>query len=326
MNIKKNDNDSKIIISKTNSNKLKFNILILILLILSFKFNYFLENKSNFFFDKYETGIYNNIKQKLFKSNCSYMWGNQREFLNGIIRKYLPKKILELGVSHGGSSIIILNAIKDIKNSHLYSIDIDSSHFVGNCVRNNFPFLSDKWTLFKGNIAAKYIEKIGKNIDLVMIDTSHFEPGEILDFLLILPFVKEEAIIIFHDIDQQITKTKEKGMREEWAPYIIFNLIRGEKFFPSGDGMLNKNIGAIKLEKNQKRFVHDYCRALGGQWQYFPKDKHIQLIQKYFEKYYDNTCQMILNETINFNRQFIKNNPKENFYEKINRKRDNKKY
>ena len=34
------------------------------------------------------------------------MWDNQREFLNGIIRSFRPKKILEVGVNLGGSSII----------------------------------------------------------------------------------------------------------------------------------------------------------------------------------------------------------------------------
>ena len=47
------------------------------------------------------------------------MWDNQKEFLNRVIRKYKPKKIVEIGVSIGGSSIIILNAIIDIKISHL---------------------------------------------------------------------------------------------------------------------------------------------------------------------------------------------------------------
>jgi predicted O-methyltransferase YrrM len=64
-------------------------------------------------FNHYETNIFNNIKEKLYKKKCSIMWGNQREFINGIIRKIKPKKILELGVAFGGSSIIILNAIKD---------------------------------------------------------------------------------------------------------------------------------------------------------------------------------------------------------------------
>ena len=116
------------------------------------------------------------------------------------------------------------------------------------------------------------METIGRNIDIALIDTAHFEPGEILDFLMILPFLKEEAIVIFHDIANQITKSK---TRNEWAPYIIFNAIRGEKYLPSGKDILKQDIGAIKLEKNQKKYYHDYFRLLGGQWQYFPKEIHI---------------------------------------------------
>jgi hypothetical protein len=247
------------------------------------------------------------------------MWGKQREFINGIIRKYRPKKIVELGVLLGGSSIIILNAIKDIKNSHLYSIDINAHNNIGRCVKEKFPYLLDKWTLFKGDISSRYIEQIGKNIDLAMIDTSHFEPGEILDFTLILPFLKEEAIVIFHDIDHQITQSKGKDMRNEWAPYIIFNLIRGEKYFPQGKLFLNKDIGAIKLEKNQLRYIHDYCRALSGQWQYFPPENHIKSAVNFYKKYYDKECLNIFEESIKFNRQFVKDNPKEEFYSKLRR-------
>ena len=35
------------------------------------------------------------------------MSNKEREFINGIIRKFKPKKILEVGVYHGGSSVII---------------------------------------------------------------------------------------------------------------------------------------------------------------------------------------------------------------------------
>ena len=103
-------------------------------------------------------------------------------------------------------------------------------------------FLSKKkWTLFKGNIVAKFIENIGKEIELEMFDTSHFEPAEILDFLMILPFLKEEAIVILHDIGNQINFTGEKDSRHECAPYIIFNLIRGKKFYK------------LQLKKNKKK-------------------------------------------------------------------------
>ena len=112
------------------------------------------------YFDKYEENIYNEIKEKLRKTNCSQMWSNQREFLNGIIRKFRPKKILEIGVASGGSSIIILNAIKDIKNAHLYSIDLNNNTGIGYCVSKFFPEFLNKWSLYKGNIAAKFIEKL----------------------------------------------------------------------------------------------------------------------------------------------------------------------
>ena len=262
-------------------------------------------NKRKIHFDKFEVYKYNEIKHSLF--NCSQMWANQKEFLNGIIRKFKPEKFLELGVYSGGSSIVILNAIDDFKNSILYSIDLNSANFVGQCVNKYFPHFMRNWKLFKGNIATEYIEKIGNNIDIAMIDTAHFEPGEILDFLIILPFLKEEAIVIFHDIANQITRSSK---RQEWAPYIIFNAIRGEKYLPSGKYILKQDIGAIKLEKNQNKYYHDYFRLLGGEWQYFPKEIHIKQLRNYFKKYYDEDCLIMFEEAVTFNRNFVKNNPK----------------
>ena len=276
--------------------------------------NFKLLKKKMFYFDKYESNIYNNIKEKLLKTKCSNMWSNQREFLNGLIRKFRPKKILEIGPSLGGSSIIILNAIKDIKNAHLYSIDLNSREFIGSCVKDLFPQFLQKWSLYKGNIASNFIENIGGEIDLVFIDSAHFEPGEILDFLIVLPFLKEGAIVVFHDIGNQITKAGNKNTRKEWAPYLIFNIIRGKKYLPSGNNILTHDIGAIKLEKNQYKYINDYFRALGGQWQYFPKEIYIELARNLFKKYYNKDCLIIFEEAVLFNRNFVRNNPMENLY------------
>ena len=132
------------------------------------------------YFDKYEVNKYIEIKEKLLNTKCSLMGTNQREFLNGVIRKFNPRKLLEVGVYRGGSSIIILNAINDIENSKLYSIDINEKTFIGECVDKYFPEFKKNWKLYNGNIACEYIEEIGKNIDMAIIDTAHFEPGEIL--------------------------------------------------------------------------------------------------------------------------------------------------
>lgn len=61
------------------------------------------------------------------------------------------------------------------------------------------------------------------------------------------------------------------------------------------------------MESNQYKYVNGYFRALGGQ--YFPDENHINLIYNFFQKYYNNDCLIMFNETIEFNREFVKNNP-----------------
>ena len=104
---------------------------------------------------------------------------------------------MEIGVSRGGSASLILNAIKDIEGAKLYSIDKsvhcyrEQNKNSGYLVKEKFPEFMDKWTLFLGGLTAEYIETIGNGIDLVFIDTVHLTPGEMLDWLMVLPFLKE---------------------------------------------------------------------------------------------------------------------------------------
>ena len=93
----------------------------------------------NIYLDTYETNVYLRIKEKLKTNKCSEMWSNQMEFLNGVVRKFRPKKIVEIGVKYGGASCIILNAIQDIENAHLYSIDLSNDSHIGKCVKYLFP-------------------------------------------------------------------------------------------------------------------------------------------------------------------------------------------
>ena len=129
----------------------------------------------------------------------------QQKFLHGLIRKFKPKNIVEIGVSAGGSSALILNAIQDIPNSKLFSFDrnnkwyLNTNKKVGWLIEKSFPELMDKWTLYTGVNTVEYLETIENKIDFAFIDTVHYTPGEMLNWLEILPFLKEEAIVVFHD-------------------------------------------------------------------------------------------------------------------------------
>ena len=77
----------------------------------------------NFKYHLYEREM---ITEKMKNYGGWLLINNEPYFINGIIRKFKPKKCLEIGVARGGSSIIILNALQDISDSFLVSLDICS--------------------------------------------------------------------------------------------------------------------------------------------------------------------------------------------------------
>ena len=160
--------------------------------------NYFFTNIENFEIEKYLP-----IQQKL--EGFIEMAKDEQKFLNGLIRKIRPKKLVEIGVAFGGTSALILNAINDINNSKLFSIDINKNCYrnrskkTGFIVKERFLHLSNKWKLYTGGLTSEFIENIGNEIDFVYIDTVHSTPGEMLNWLEVLPFLKEEAFVVLHD-------------------------------------------------------------------------------------------------------------------------------
>ena len=74
--------------------------------------------------ENYEREILDKVKER-FKYKYLIMSFKEYYFVNGLIRLYKPKKILEIGVCSGGMSAVILNAIKDIKKAKLYSCDLE---------------------------------------------------------------------------------------------------------------------------------------------------------------------------------------------------------
>ena len=217
---------------------------------------------------------------------------DEQKFLNGIVRKYKPKKLVEIGVSQGGTAALMLNAIKDLKNSKLYSIDRNENHYIhherksGWIVKEKFPELSNKWKLYYGN-TAEYIESIGNNIDFVYIDTVHLTPGEMLNWLEVLPFLKEEAIVVIHDTFFMFNPYISPSSKANFSNNQLLCYIRGNLILPKyGDKVFSRNIGALKLSKNQKKYYKQYFLALGNHWEYFPNENDITILRKFYEKYY----------------------------------------
>ena len=234
-------------------------------------------------------------------------------FINGLIRLYKPKKILEIGVCSGGMSAAILNSIKDIEGAMLYSCDLEKINYfknkeeykVGHFVFKNFPNLLHKWKLYTGNTTSAFIEEIGGNIDFVFIDTAHVMPGEVLNVIEILPFLKENAIIAFDDINHQANIQLAKIPYLYSSNNLLFSVLKGKKILYDNKNILSKQ-GAVILESKYKNYYFDIFYLLLNNWSYMPNYFEIITIRKIVMKYYSPYLLYIFDKAVSLNYNLLK--------------------
>jgi predicted O-methyltransferase YrrM len=253
------------------------------------------------------TDTENKILEQLDDSytKISEMTFEERAFLNGLVLRKQPKKLLEIGVSSGGSSIVLLNAIKDIANAKLYSIDLNENCYlnkfkIGYFV-DNYQSLKQKWELFTGDMAYKFMEKIGTGIDFCFIDTAHVNPGEIFDFLMVLPFLDNDAIVVLHDVALHTScflRKKYGSEKMKITNNLLMSSITGDKIlqgnYKKRDGDIRvksfPNIAGIKINTSTKENIFEIFNLLMITWYYLPTDNQekeiIYFLGKYYHKYY----------------------------------------
>jgi predicted O-methyltransferase YrrM len=267
------------------------------------------ERMINFDYLNYERNL---VTKKMKEKAAWQLSEKQVYFMNGLIRKLKPKSCLEIGVANGGSSILILNALKDIKDSSLVSLDIseksctDPGLKTGNRVKTYFPELAKKWSLYTGDLPNKFLVKLNKKFDFAFIDSAHESPGEILNLIEVLPFLNENAIIVLHDIFWHFSRRAPKPPREvKFTPSNIYLLssLYGDKLLINNE---LENMGAVFLYKNQKKHYLDYFLLLNGFWEYMPTKSQIQDLRLFIKKYYNNDLFLrLFNNTVTFNQIYI---------------------
>ncbi|MBQ7593661.1 MAG: class I SAM-dependent methyltransferase [Synergistaceae bacterium] len=212
----------------------------------------------------------------------SEMAKNEQYFLNGIIRYFKPEKILEVGIASGGGTVKILNAIKDLPNSHLTSVDYCEKRYGGNTdklsgylVDEQFSHLKSKWTVYRGGDISRFIEKIGGDIDMLVLDTAHIHPWETLNFLCVLPFMKRNSWVVLHDINLECMKGREDDLA---CRYLFSHVVSDAKIMPVSDyEFYFANIGAFRVTDDTVKYVRNLFESLLNPWTAMPEvfDKRV---------------------------------------------------
>ena len=240
--------------------------------------------KENNFNQNFDYIHYKNdeITEKIIKEANWILSLNEAYLINGIIRKHKPKNCLEIGVAYGGSSTLILNAIKDLPDSNLVSLDLFltfKQKEIGYIVKQKFPELMNKWKLFTGDMPHIYLENLNMKFDFLFLDTAHVSPGEFFNLIEALPFLNDNAIIVLHDTMWHLARAFNSNSKEyaKIMPtqiYLLSSLI-GEKILINDDKFNFANIGAVCLAKKQENYYINYFLLLMNIWQYFPPDEQI---------------------------------------------------
>lgn len=264
----------------------------------------------------------------------SEMSVEERQFLNGLILRNKPRKILELGVAAGGSSIIILNAIKDT-DAELFSVDYSKAYYndkslnTGFCV-DNYPELKVKWSLYTGGLAGKYMDEIKDGIDFCLIDTVHSNPGEILDFLMVLPYLTEDAIVVFHDTNLHMWTAN--SFESFITNNLLMSAISGNKIV-QGNYKYNcktnhmPNIAAIKLGENTRKHLFEIFNLLTLKWKYMLNEEDEKVFKSSVERFYPEEYSQYIDRIFTYHKNILekpslaskeKYKPKKlSFFEKI---------
>lgn len=213
----------------------------------------------------------------------SYNFGmeqNSHAFICGLIKKYRPRKILEVGVNQGGTSVVVLQALASLNlKSELHSVDINPTLPASKNVPNWAPHLIDRWHLYYGKDVSAFLEEIGDSIDFCIMDTAHFMPGEVLNFLCIFPYLHKNAIVV---IDDQMTHLNEnnefvKIVGAAWtiACRILFDTVVAEKLVPAiidSDADTRKllNVSSFKLNRDTQKHIGNLFSCLLLPWRFLP--------------------------------------------------------
>ncbi len=198
---------------------------------------------------------YLNILDKLKYKSQKSLSDENLAWICRMIERFKPKRILEIGVSTGGSTAVYLNCIKKLGlKTELVSIDSETVAFykkgkpdIGSEVYDLSHYLDlTNFKLIRGKYIADVVNDIGV-FDMIIMDTVHFIPGEILDLLCLKNNIDKDTIIILDDIniESRYPELYAQNLNSTSSNAILLSSLNGRLIFPN---TVFPEIGGIILE------------------------------------------------------------------------------
>lgn len=239
--------------------------------------------------------LFNEPREILNQTQEKYCEMNAEEhgFLCGLIKEKKPNKILEVGVAGGGTTSVIMKCL-DIVNpeAFMYSVDLNEECYRKKGKKSGYQleevkdYLSNysNHRFYLGGVLPEFIETIGPDIDFCILDTVHSMPGEVLDFLCVLPYLANGAVIVLHDVANNLLGRYSGA----YATKVLLDAVRATKYYDLNNKIYN--IGAFLIDNGTRENIANVFSALSITWAYEPRIQEIMKYRDCYKKYYDEEC------------------------------------
>lgn len=252
---------------------------------------------------------------------------DERYFLNGLLAYYEPRNVLELGVNFGEGSAEILHSIRSTPGAKLTSIDIAenaiftkiinqetgekqefiSTEPIGNFALTHPDLPLDCWNLITGKDPSEVIADLDasqEGYDFMVLDTAHYHPIELLNFICALPFLKDGAIVVLHDINlfQLFFPPKAFACRNLFQS-VCADRIKINRKFP--------NIGAFLIREDTRNYISNVFEALFYPWEIDPRSVRMPAILDLVRKHHTKENQELMAQAYERNLYYVCSGKKE---------------
>lgn len=246
-------------------------------------------------------------REELLQSGIEFipeMTEYESAFLCGLLKKYKPRKIVEVGVARGGTTSIIVKCMQclEIDNYEMHSIDLSESVYKDADKKTGYNFLeacsvgicqNKNHCFHLGKYLPDVIDQIGNNIDFMILDTVHSVPGELLDMIVALTYLSSNAIVVLHDLAYIHNFYYAHDSKVNVTMHII-NVLKGKKYLNTDRNNADSkrkigypNIGAVMVNREDAGDnAWNLLSSLTMLWDYMPDNVQLDKYKKMYAQIY----------------------------------------